>query len=42
MFRRIALLTAALALLAAAQQIPRPAPPFTVNLNGGRELQLSE
>src|SRR3954469_8307783 len=41
MTRRPATLTIAAAFAAAAQQIPRPAPQFTINLNGGK-LQLSD
>src|SRR3954447_13209731 len=41
MTRRLATLTIAAAFAAAAQQIPRPAPQFTINLNGGK-LQLSD
>src|SRR4051794_5404778 len=41
MIRRIALLIAAAAMLAAGAQVPRPAPDLTVNLNGGKKLQLS-
>ena len=41
MIRRIALTIAAAALVAAAAQIPRPAPDVTINLNGGKRLQLS-
>src|SRR3954447_13917424 len=40
MIRRIALTMAATVLVAAAQ-IPRPAPDVTINLNGGKRLQLS-
>jgi cytochrome oxidase Cu insertion factor (SCO1/SenC/PrrC family) len=41
MMWRITLLTAAATLFAAAAQVPRPAPDLTVNLNGGKKLQLS-
>src|SRR4051794_4247883 len=41
MIRRIALTIATAALAAAAAQIPRPAPDVTINLNGGKKLQLS-
>ena len=41
MIRRITLISAATALLAAAAQIPRPAGDLTINLNGGKRLQLS-
>src|SRR3954452_14625614 len=41
MIRRIALTIAAAALVGAAAQIPRPAPDITINLNGGKRLQLS-
>ena len=41
MIRRIALTIAAAALVAAAAQIPRPAPDLTINLNAGKRLQLS-
>ena len=41
MIRRIALLTAAAAVFAAGAQLPRPAPDLTINLNGGKKLQLS-
>jgi thiol-disulfide isomerase/thioredoxin len=40
MIRRIAFITAATVLVAAAQ-IPRPAGDVTINLNGGKKLQLS-
>src|SRR5438270_3793039 len=40
MIRRIAFMMAATVLVAAAQ-IPRPAPDVTINLNGGKRLQLS-
>jgi thiol-disulfide isomerase/thioredoxin len=40
MIRRIALLTVATALFAAAQ-IPRRAPDLAINMNGGKKLQLS-
>ena len=41
MIRRIATLTAAAVLIAAGAQIPRKAPEFNINLNGGRRLALS-
>jgi cytochrome oxidase Cu insertion factor (SCO1/SenC/PrrC family) len=41
MIRRIATLTMAAAVLAAAAQLPRKAPDFTIHLNGGKQLQLS-
>src|SRR3954469_19439662 len=40
MIRRIPFIMAA-TLLVAAAQIPRPAPDITINLNGGKRLQLS-
>jgi cytochrome oxidase Cu insertion factor (SCO1/SenC/PrrC family) len=42
MIRRIGTLTFAAALLAAGAQLPRKAPDFTVYLNGGKKIQLSE
>jgi cytochrome oxidase Cu insertion factor (SCO1/SenC/PrrC family) len=41
MIRRIALMISATALLAAAAQLPRPAGDLTINMNGGKKLQLS-
>lgn len=41
MIRRIAVMIVATALLAAGAQLPRPAGDLTINLNGGKKLQLS-
>src|ERR1041384_4621493 len=42
MTRRIALATLAAALTAAAQQIPRPAPEFSIMTNAGKPITLAE
>lgn len=42
MTRRISILILAAAWAAAGQQVPRKAPPFTINLNGGKKVQLEE
>jgi peroxiredoxin len=42
MTRRIGILTLAAALTAAGQQLPRKAPDFTINLNGGKKVQLAD
>src|SRR4051794_20421139 len=41
MTRRIAVMIAATMLLASGAQLPRPAGDLTINLNGGKKLQLS-
>jgi glutathione peroxidase-family protein len=42
MTRRIGILILAGAFAAAGQQIPRKAAPFTINLNGGKRIQLED
>lgn len=42
MTRRIATLTIAAAFVAAGQQIPRKAPPFTINLNNGKKVNVAD
>jgi cytochrome oxidase Cu insertion factor (SCO1/SenC/PrrC family) len=42
MTRRIALLTVAAALIAAAQQIPRPAPDFAILRTGGKNINMAD
>ena len=42
MTRRTTTLLLASALAAAAQQLPRKAPEFTINLNGGKKIQVSD
>jgi cytochrome oxidase Cu insertion factor (SCO1/SenC/PrrC family) len=42
MTRRIALVTIAAALTAAAQQIPRPAGPFSIMMNSGKSIQVAD
>jgi peroxiredoxin len=42
MTRRTTILVLACALTAAGQQLPRKAPDFTINMNGGKKIQLSE
>lgn len=42
MTRRISILVLAAACAAFGQQLPRKAPPFTINLNGGKKIQLEE
>jgi peroxiredoxin len=42
MTRRISILTLAAALAAAGQQLPRKAPDFTINLNGGKKIQVAD
>lgn len=42
MTRRIGILILAAALTAAGQQLPRKAPDFAINLNGGKKVQVAE
>jgi peroxiredoxin len=42
MTRRIGILTLAAALTAAGQQLPRKAPDFTINLNGGKKVSVAD
>ncbi len=42
MIRRIILLLAAAALLATGAQLPRKAPDFSINMNGGKTVRLSD
>jgi peroxiredoxin len=42
MTRRIGILTLAAAMAAAGQQLPRKAPDLTINLNGGKKIQVAD